>query len=132
MFRVLAKSDKLKTALTLLSFFVFISCADKGIGPLKPVTYKTKLTHADDDEGIFKNAVQYYSQQDYSSAISEIKRLDLNSLNPDFRLKVMWLLGNLQFETGDRSRSVSTLLKVMETATEEETRSKPWCLYSPI
>jgi branched-chain amino acid transport system substrate-binding protein len=124
MFGILAKLTKLN--LYLLILFLFVSCAEKYKESLKPTPYRTVLTHAEDDEGIFNNAVLYYGQQDYSSALSEVKRLKLDSLDPDFRLKVMWLLGNLQFETGDRTKSVSTLIKVMETSTEDDTRSKAY------
>ena len=124
MFRVLAKLGHLRVSLCVVLLFFLVSCAEKTGERVRFQSDKTPLAQSDDAASVFQNAVQHYSQQDYSSALSEIKRLNLDSLEPDFRLKVMWLLGNLQFETGDKNKSVSTLLKVIETATEDDTRSK--------
>ncbi len=122
--------------LTLTAILIF-GCAEQK--PMKGSrTAKTKVasktstsktstakTAAESKEtAIFQEAVEEYKQQKYNDAISTIQKLDLDNIDPQLKLRVMWFLGHIQFETGERQKAIDTFVKVQKSSTDETIRSK--------
>ena len=73
---------------------------------------------------LFQQAMEQYKQQKYDDAMSTIKKMDLDKTDPQFKLKVIWFLGHIQFETGERQKAIETFVNVQKLSSDEVVKSK--------
>lgn len=115
-------------AITLLVF----GCAEQ-----KPMggasSKKTKITSKSSSSkdispkeatALFQQAMEEYKQKKYDEALSSINGVDLEKLDAALKLKIMWFLGHLEFETGDKQRAINTFIEVKKLSTDQSLKSK--------
>jgi len=81
-------------------------------------------TTGNKEVALFQQAMEEYKQQKYTDATSTIKKLDLDKTDPQFKLKVIWFLGHIQFETGERQKAIETFVNVQKLSNDEVVKSK--------
>ncbi|MCX6111669.1 MAG: penicillin-binding protein activator, partial [Proteobacteria bacterium] len=76
------------------------------------------------ETSLFQKAIEAYKQQKYDDAMSTIQKLDLDKVDPQFKLKIIWFLGHIQFETGERQKAIETFVNVQKLSSDESVRAK--------
>jgi PBP1b-binding outer membrane lipoprotein LpoB len=83
---------------------LFFGCAGQKKQVVKTTPSKTQTAQDTTETGIFQQAIEEYNQQRYGDALSTIQQIDMDKLDPQFKLRVIWFLGHIQFETAKSDR----------------------------